>query len=500
MMEGYCLSGQGNYELAEKAFRGCLEVCLQEPDPPSSQNLMLRSMCLKGIATCREVVHDFVEAAIHYKQAATVWGAESEMGGHPMIAENNLHVVRSRWKDGLLDDLVAPYDEGLKVLKTFLGEGHPTISLLSMDLADALLADNLMDESETIFTEVEKQIESSCGKDHPLYARVIASLAKIYELRGSSGQNYGIVLSKMHSAVDIVVRCLGPLHSDLHPILVKYGEVCQARGMHEMAQMCHVWAVQVQAATHGPGSPLVDSAREQLVEAFLKQEEYIKAKQTLLSLLAVREQSHGEDHSILCPILFRLAEFEMHYLDDLEGAKAFLVRSLTIKKAVAREREDERHRQHMLWKPNEPFVSSGEYDLDCCPELVRLGEVNQAVEEFKEAERFLKAACRIYTAELEEAVKAQSGTSTLHHRQQEHVRDRVDKDRLQLLNVKRLLGSVLSEKGALTEAKTWYQEAHAEAAAQFGAEHPRTLAIKTSLAALLRAQEAYIPSQALYRK
>lgn len=368
-----------------------------------------------------------------------------------------------------------------------------------MDLGDLLLSMSKLDEAEALFAPSREALSRTCGNHHPLFGRVSASMAKIGELRGRSGKNYPAVPATMDLALNILVRPLGTLHADLYPALCDYIFICSSRGMMDRAKEFHLWAIEVLAATHGSTSSLVDIRRNEFVTFLISQGLFSQAHDVLEMLLHARESSHGYSSPILCPILLRIAGLCADHLQDLERAVEELLRSLSIKQVDVVASWDEKARLHALWYPKAPPLKKQDVDAGCCPELMKLGQVYAAMEEFTKAEKYMRDAVDAYRSELDEAQHAEKNTNKTQVRQGEQARARVEKARLDLAESKRAIACLFAEKGNLKEAQDWYEQALKEVTAVHGREHPKSLAVKAALAGLLRGEEAYIESQSLYR-
>jgi len=225
------------------------------------------------------------------------------------------------------------------------------------------------------------------------------------------------------------------------------------------------------------------------------------------NILDGREKAKGNDAVELCPLLVLMARLEMGD-NQFPVAERLLKRSLAIKQkhhTVTLSKEDRlaKDRGKRMLRAGGPRSSvhkdtTSHYHVACVPELTGLAEVCSATEEFKDSEGYYLSCLAAQKGRAIEVTDAEKKVDAGHTHAVAQAKALSTEAKLAVAMTKRAMSSMFALKGDLVEAEQWGRQSLADVVSVLGPEHPRCLAIKTSLAGLYRAREEHVEAQRLY--
>ena len=216
-----------------------------------------------------------------------------------------------------------------------------------------------------------------------------------------------------------------------------------------------------------------------------------------------KQKTEEEDLEELSDTLKRQ---EHKYKMSLNKAAKLLERSLSIKQE-SRLNQDA---HEVPGRMSRATSDSEAYGVNCCTDLEMLGQVHGALGDMKEAKRMLELAIETRQREIADARAAKAAVIPGHTRQERSAGQRVQEALLNKAESQRLLAALCAEaastgtalRGEVLEnsehADSLYREALAVVSEELGLEHPRTLALKASVAALCRSHFCFESAQRLY--
>ena len=281
------LFAQGNYVVAEKLFRGVIEIRSRVLGPEHPDTLASRHRLIYALNEEEKHVEAEAEARQVVKLREKILGLE-----HPDTLLSRYNLANALYHEGKYAEAERMYRVVLKLDERVIGAEHPRTLAARIGLANSLNDQGKYAEAIAAYRDIIKLDDKVYGPEHPVTLNDRMDLATALQADGK----YPLAETEYRAVIKLQEKVLGPEHAHTLNTRNNLAEMLDDEGKYSEAEKECRHIIEIEKKVVGPEHRLTLNSRGNLAVAVIGQGKTEEAETRVEEVLKLMEERLGWDY------------------------------------------------------------------------------------------------------------------------------------------------------------------------------------------------------------